>query len=68
MEILDNDPAFHALSDEAKLYFDFDKYGEFLDDNATFLKTKHKIWRNTDSLRFPKRRDSLCQMIWRFIL
>lgn len=41
MEILDNDPAFHALSDEAKLYFDFDKYGEFLDDNATFLKTEH---------------------------
>ena len=41
---LSEDPAFNALTEKAKEYFDFEGYGEYLDDNGTFVETDHGIY------------------------
>lgn len=42
--ILNNDPAFSAVSESLVRYFDFEAYGQYLDDNGTFLETEHGIY------------------------
>ena len=42
--LLDNDPAFSSLSESIVRYFDFEAYGDNLDNNGNFLETEHGIY------------------------
>lgn len=42
--VLSEDPAFNSLTEQAKSYFDFAGYGEYLDDCGTFVLTDHGIY------------------------
>lgn len=41
---LAENPAFNALSEDCVRYFDFEAYGQYLDDNGTFVETDHGIY------------------------
>lgn len=41
---LAENPAFSTLSEDCVRYFDFEAYGEYLDDNGTFVETDHGIY------------------------
>ena len=42
--LLDNDPAFSAIEERLTRYFDYDAYGQYLDDNGKFIETDHGIY------------------------
>ncbi len=42
--ILNNDPDFTSLSESVTRYFDFEAYGQYLDDNGRFVETDHGIY------------------------
>ena len=42
--ILNNDPEFSFLSETVTRYFDFEAYGQYLDDNGRFVETDHGIY------------------------
>ncbi|CAG9708521.1 hypothetical protein CNEO_1330047 [Clostridium neonatale] len=42
--LLDNDPAFAELDERLARYFDFEAYGQYLDDNGKFIETEHGIY------------------------
>ena len=42
--LLDNDPAFCAIEERLARYFDFEAYGQYLDDNGRFAETEHGIY------------------------
>ncbi|WP_270757520.1 antirestriction protein ArdA [Longicatena caecimuris] len=42
--VLDNDPAFSSVEERITRYFDFEAYGQYLDDNGRFLETEHGIY------------------------
>ena len=42
--ILNNDPDFTSLSENVTRYFDFEAYGQYLDDNGRFVETDHGIY------------------------
>ena len=42
--IMNNDPDFTALSESFTRYFDFEAYGQHLDDNGHFVATDHGIY------------------------
>ena len=42
--LLDNDPAFASIEERLARYFDFEAYGQYLDDNGRFLETEHGIY------------------------
>lgn len=42
--ILNNDPDFTSLSESVTGYFDFEAYGQYLDDNGRFVETDHGIY------------------------
>ena len=42
--ILNNDPDFSSLSENVTCYFDFEAYGQYLDDNGRFVETDHGIY------------------------
>ena len=42
--ILYNDPDFTSLSESVTRYFDFEAYGQYLDDNGRFVETDHGIY------------------------
>ena len=37
-------PAYNALSETIIRYFDFEGYGQYLDDNGKFVETDHGIY------------------------
>ena len=39
-----DDPAFHSLSEDCVRYFDFEAYGQSLDENGRFIETDHGIF------------------------
>ena len=41
---MNNDPDFTALSESFTRYFDFEAYGQHLDDNGHFVATDHGIY------------------------
>ncbi|HBG7073027.1 antirestriction protein [Clostridioides difficile] len=41
---LAENPAFNTLSEDCVRYFDFEAYGQYLDDNGTFVETDHGIY------------------------
>lgn len=42
--VLADDPAFHSLSEDCVRYFDFEAYGQSLDENGRFIETDHGIF------------------------
>lgn len=42
--LLDNVPAFSAIEERLTRYFDYDAYGQYLDDNGKFIETDHGIY------------------------
>lgn len=42
--LLDNDPAFSAIEERLTHYFDYEAYGQYLDDNGKFIETDHGIY------------------------
>ena len=42
--LLENDPSFSSLSESVIRYFDFEAYGQYLDDNGRFVETDHGIY------------------------
>ena len=42
--LLDNDPAFAEIDERLVRYFDFEAYGQYLDDNGKFIETEHGIY------------------------
>lgn len=42
--LLDNDPAFSAIGERLTRYFDYESYGQYLNDNGTFMATDHGIY------------------------
>lgn len=42
--LLDNDPAFASVEERTTRYFDFEAYGQYLDDNGKFIETEHGIY------------------------
>lgn len=42
--LLDNDPAFAEIDERLVRYFDFEAYGQYLDDNGHFVETEHGIY------------------------
>lgn len=42
--ILNNDPDFTSLSENVIRYFDYEAYGQYLDDNGRFVETDHGIY------------------------
>ena len=42
--LLDNDPAFSAIEERLTRYFDYEAYGQYLDDNGNFIETDHGIY------------------------
>ena len=42
--LLDNDPAFSAVEERLTRYFDYEAYGQYLDDNGNFIETDHGIY------------------------
>ena len=42
--ILNNDPDFTSLSENVTRYFDYEAYGQYLDDNGRFVETDHGIY------------------------
>lgn len=42
--VLADDPAFHTLSEDCMRYFDFEAYGQSLDENGRFIETDHGIF------------------------
>lgn len=43
-ERLGVDPAFASIEERLARYFDFEAYGQYLDDNGRFLETEHGIY------------------------
>lgn len=43
-QVLADDPAFHSLSEDCMRYFDFEAYGQSLDENRRFIETDHGIF------------------------
>ncbi|MCR0264759.1 antirestriction protein ArdA [[Clostridium] innocuum] len=43
-ETLNNDPAFTSLDERSLRYFDYEAYGEHLDENGNFMETDHGIY------------------------
>ena len=39
-----NDPDFTSLSESVTRYFDYEAYGQYLDDNGRFVETDHGIY------------------------
>ena len=44
LHILDNVPDFTSLSENVTRYFDYEAYGQYLDDNGRFVETDHGIY------------------------
>ena len=42
---LAENPAFNTLSEDCVRYFDFEAYGQYLDDNGIFVETDHGIYK-----------------------
>lgn len=42
--VLAENPAFASLSEDCVRYFDFEAYGDYLDENGTFVETEHGIY------------------------
>lgn len=42
--VLEQTPAYNALSETIIRYFDFEGYGQYLDDNGKFVETDHGIY------------------------
>ena len=42
--LLENDPSFSSLNESVIRYFDFEAYGQYLDDNGRFVETDHGIY------------------------
>ena len=42
--VLEQTPAYNALSESIIRYFDFKGYGQYLDDNGKFVETHHGIY------------------------
>ena len=42
--VLEQSPAYNALSESIIRYFDFEGYGQYLDDNGKFVETDHGIY------------------------
>lgn len=42
--LFDNDPAFAEIDERLVRYFDFEAYGQYLDDNGKFIETEHGIY------------------------
>lgn len=42
--LLDNDPAFAEIDERLVRYFNFEAYGQYLDDNGKFIETEHGIY------------------------
>ena len=42
--LLDNDPAFAEIDERLVRYFNFEAYGQHLDDNGKFIETEHGIY------------------------
>lgn len=42
--MLAENPAFNSLSEDCVRYFDFEAYGQYLDENGTFLETDNGIY------------------------
>lgn len=42
--MLADNPAFNSLSEDCVRYFDFEAYGQSLDENGRFLETEHGIF------------------------
>lgn len=42
--VLADNPAFHSLSEDCVRYFDFEAYGQYLDENGRFLETDNGIF------------------------
>lgn len=42
--VLAENPAFASLSEDCVRYFDFEAYGDYLDENGTFVETDHGIY------------------------
>lgn len=42
--VLEQNPAYNALSETIIRYFDFEGYGQYLDDNGKFAETDHGIY------------------------
>lgn len=42
--VLEQSPAYNALSETIIRYFDFEGYGQYLDDNGKFVETDHGIY------------------------
>ena len=42
--MLSENSAFQSLSEDCVRYFDFEAYGQFLEDNGNFLETDHGIY------------------------
>lgn len=43
-ELLNDDPAFTSLDERFIRYFDFEAYGDYLDENGNFIETDHGIY------------------------
>ena len=42
--VLADDPAVNSLSEDCMRYFDFEAYGQSLDENGRFIETDHGIF------------------------
>ncbi|BCL58643.1 antirestriction protein [Faecalibacillus intestinalis] len=42
--LLDHDPTFAGIEERLIKYFDFEAYGQYLDDNGHFVETEHGIY------------------------
>lgn len=42
--VLAENPAFASLSEDCVRYFDFEAYGDYLDENGTFVETENGIY------------------------
>lgn len=43
-KVLSQNPAYASLPESAVRYFDFEAYGQYLDDNGRFVETDHGIY------------------------
>lgn len=43
-ELLNDDPAFTSLDERFLRYFDFEAYGDYLEENGNFIETDHGIY------------------------
>lgn len=43
-EMLSDDPAFTSLDERVLRYFDYEAYGDYLDENGNFIETDHGIY------------------------